>query len=120
MQAHGSAGGGVDRFWLDRIFGKPASGRRAATAGDYTAAVRLHHRVVPLIHETFGGLGAAADRHLRWLAKDVAASRFFATGATSWSASSFTSYIGQRLSIAIHRGVFEEYSRSLGARTSAA
>ena len=77
----------------------------------YQHALDGGHRVVPLIHEVFGGLASEADAFMRELAR----LRKNALGAdsvhASWSARSFAPFWRQRLSLALHSGCALELAR---------
>merc|ERR1712087_989594 len=79
----------------------------------YQAALDCGHRVVPLIHEVFGGMAQEAEAYLRELgrlrAHELGADRVHAT----WAAQAFVPFWRQRLSIAIHTGTARELARVL-------
>ena len=71
----------------------------------YQVALDDGHEVVPLIHEVWGGAAPEAVAFLRRLADSkVGPDRATAT----WATSSFRSYWGQRLSLALQTGVARE------------
>ena len=72
--------------------------------GDYYDALRVkHNEVIPLIHETYGGMAPDATRHLYRLARDSRRpGRRDGTKYTgSWTARGFTAFHAQRISAAI-------------------
>ena len=89
---------------------EPPPGGEPRTA-KYQHALDGGHRVIPLIHEVFGGLASDADAFMRELAR----LRKHALGADSvhatWAARSFAPFWRQRLSLAIHSGCALELAR---------
>ena len=63
------------------------------------------HEVVPLIHEVWGGVASEAVAYLRRLADSKAGPD---RATATWATSSFRSYWGQRLAVALQTGVARE------------
>ena len=91
----------------------PRGGQRPRAK--YAEALKGGHRVVPLIHEVFGGLAKSADAFMR----ELSVLRKHALGTDSvhatWAARSFGSFWRQRLSIAIQSGTARELVRVIAA-----
>ena len=89
----------------------PSSGGGTSAPAKYQAALDGGHRVVPLIHEVFGGLASDADAFLSELGR----LRSQALGADSshatWAARTFVPFWRQRVSVAVHMGVALELAR---------
>ena len=79
----------------------------------YEAALDGGHRVVPLIHEIFGGMAHEAVAFLRELSRlrahDLGADSVHAT----WAAQAFVPFWRQRLSIAVQMGTAMEIERAI-------
>lgn len=60
-------------------------------------------RCIPLAMETYGRLGPAALRHLRWLARGVGASGPASGDTSEWVAHAQVQAWGARLSVALHK-----------------
>ena len=84
------------------------AGRRytytATPRGAYQAALDGGHDVLVLISEVWGGFSPEAMRLLGELAQARNDSVDLKRANATWSTSSFTSYHGQLLSLAVHSG----------------
>ena len=94
---------GATRGIKRTILGCDAVGGREAIGAKYIGAQKLHHEVVPMIFETFGGMeGAAVSTLNDWAAR--------ARGKTPpgeeppWSARNYVPYWSQLLSKEAQRG----------------
>jgi len=83
----------------------PVRAGAAPRRAQYQVALDGGHEVVPLIHEVWGGVAPEGVAFMRRLADSkVGPDRATAT----WATSSFRSYWGQRLSLALQLGVARE------------
>ena len=91
-----------------------ASGPRKGTprVAQYQAALDQGHTVVPLISEVWGGFAPEAVSYLRGLAQARSDRLDIEQESTTWTTRSFTSYYGQRLSVALTMGVAHEIRRT--------
>ena len=91
----------------------PRADREPTRAAKYRAALDQGHEVPVLIAEVWGGFSPEAVRFLGELAQQrgdgIDAERTSAT----WSTTSFTSYHGQLLSLAVQFGVAAEIERAI-------
>ena len=78
----------------------------------YQAALDQGHTVVPLISEVWGGFAPEAVSYLRGLAQARSDRLDIEQESTTWTTRSFTSYYGQRLSVALTTGVAHEIRRT--------
>ena len=79
--------------------------------GKYDTAIGAGHTVIPLICEIWGGFAPDAVSYLRELAQARGDRLDLERDSTTWSTRSFTSYYGQRLSVALATGVAIEIQR---------
>ena len=82
--------------------------------GDYARAQRAGIQVAPLLIETFGGFGDDLRQLLREAA-DIRADRLSHDeyDETTWSARTWTTFVAQRISVALHRAAALEILQSL-------
>ena len=94
----------------------PRTDNEPARSAKYRAALDNGHEVLVLLAEVWGGFSPEAMRFLGELAQQrgdgVDAERTSAT----WSTTSFTSYHGQLLSLAVQFGVAIEIERAITDR----
>ena len=89
-----------------------ADGEPARTA-KYRAALDEGHEVIVLISEVWGGFSPEAMRFLGELAQQRGDGLDAERTSATWSTSSFTSYHGQLLSMAVQFGVAVEIERAI-------
>ena len=80
------------------------------------AALRGGHEVIMLICEVWGGFAPEAVRFLGELAQARNDAVDLERASTTWSATSFTSYHGQLLSLAVQLGVAIEIERAIKSK----
>ena len=85
----------------------------AARTAKYQAALDGGHDVLVLISEVWGGFSPEAMRLLGELAQARNDGVDLERANATWSTSSFTSYHGQLLSLAVQRGVAIEIERAI-------
>ena len=109
---------GATRGIKRTILGCGAVGGREAIVAKYIGAQKLHHEVVPMIFETFGGMeGAAVSTLNDWAAR--------ARGKTPpgeeppWCARNYVPYWSQILSKEAQRGAAEEIISRVREETTA-
>ena len=78
----------------------------------YQQALDRGHTVVPLITEVWGGFAADAMAFLRKLSRKRDDRLDIEEHSTTWATTSYSSYYGQRLSIAVTSGVAIEIWRA--------
>ena len=88
-------------------------GERAARTAKYQAALDGGHDVLVLISEVWGGFSPEAMRFLGELAQARNDGVDLERASETWSTSSFTSYHGQLLSLAVQWGVAIEIERAV-------
>ena len=107
LQILGDQAGTAAAPLIPRADGKPHEPAK------YKNALDGGHRVMPLIHEVFGGMAPDAAAFLAELGR----MRSHALGADSvyatWAAQSFVPFWRQRLSIAVHTGTAMELARAI-------
>ena len=93
---------------------RTGAGYVAAKGGDYARAQRAGVAVAPLLIETFGGFGDDLRRLLEEAA-EVRANRLSHDeyDETTWSARTWTTFVAQRISVAVHRATALEIMQSL-------
>ena len=84
----------------------------------YQAALEGGHDVLVLISEVWGGFSPEAMRFLGELAQALNDGIDIERASTTWSTSSFTSYHGQLLSLAVQWGVAIEIERAIKKNAS--
>ena len=82
----------------------------------YATALAGGHEVVMLIAEVWGGFAPEAMRFLGELSQARHDAVDLERASTTWSTSSFTSYHGQLLSLAVQFGVAIEIERAITDR----
>ena len=92
-----------------------ASARPGDLAGEakYATALAGGHEVVMLIAEVWGGFAPEAMRFLAELSQARHDAVDLERASATWSTSSFTSYHGQLLSLAVQFGVAIEIERAI-------
>ena len=86
---------------------------RERETAKYQAALEGGHDVLVLISEVWGGFSPEAMRFLGELAQARNDGIDIERASTTWSTSSFTSYHGQLLSLAVQWGVAIEIERAI-------
>ena len=104
----------------ERFQPRTGKGYVAPAAGDYARALDCGVTVVPLLVETFGGLGVELVKALRsaaeWRRNKLVSSEY---DETTWSARTFTAFVMQRLSVAIQLSAAQEVAEALGLSVAA-
>ena len=88
----------------------------AAREAKYQRALENGHEVIVLIAEVWGGFTPEAMRYLGELAQARNDGIDIERSSATWSTSSFTSYHGQLLSLAVQWGVAIEIERAIKAK----
>ena len=97
--------GGTEEELRESVFGRSALGNLKEMKAHYDVALEAGHEVVLLNHEVFGGWGSGPVEML-WRLSEYRSDRLDAERHdASWTESSFCSYYGNRISVAIHCGV---------------
>ena len=88
--------------------------------GDYARALANGVRCVPLLVETFGGLGPGLWEVLRraadWRQDKLMSSEY---DETTWAARKFMPFAVQQVSVAVHLAMAEEVASALGLAVGA-
>ncbi len=87
----------------------------------YEGAARAHHKVIPLIHETFGGIAPDGMALLLQARERMRGRDLYDTEAVDapWSAPSLPSYALQTISIALQTACANEVLHRIGSELSA-
>ena len=91
----------------------PRADGEPARNAKYRAALDEGHEVLVLISEVWGGFSPEAMRFLGELAQQRGDGLDAERTSATWSTSSFTSYHGQLLSMAVQFGVAVEIERAI-------
>ena len=104
----------------DSVNRRTGAGYVAAKAGDYARALDNGLEVVPLLVETFGGLGSGLWEVLRqaadWRQDKLTSSEY---DETTWAARKFMPFAVQQVSVAVHLAMAEEIAGTLGLAVGA-